>query len=276
MITEPIQPLGITWYPTPDAVFYSMWEQAFTAEGMPTSEIADTSVIGVNSATGEDEALSVDEAIQGMKDQGMWGYIDTEARMIHAWADPGAEPGAILHMLAHEVGHITGEPAADEVEEERRADAFGAVAAEAFRLMSTRPPAWPPGLVDRVESALKRIENGHSIRRIPADPTDPDLVLAEVKAFLLGKKPPVWVSPNPACQSNVGQHDAQPELPQACETQGRCGHCHTCRPVSMANEGADMRMVLCPTCGNKRCPKANDCANACTGSNATGQPGSAY
>lgn len=51
--------------------------------------------------------------------------------------------------------------------------------------------------------------------------------------------------------------------------------CHTCRPVSMTPP-ENMRMVLCPDCGNKRCPKANDHRNACTGSNDRGQPGSAY
>lgn len=50
-----------------------------------------------------------------------------------------------------------------------------------------------------------------------------------------------------------------------------CG-CHTCRPLTMQ----DSRMILCPTCGNKRCPKANDHRNACSGSNVPGQPGSAY
>lgn len=35
-------------------------------------------------------------------------------------------------------------------------------------------------------------------------------------------------------------------------------------------------MVLCPVCGNKRCPHANDHDNECTGSNEPGQPGSAY
>ena len=35
-------------------------------------------------------------------------------------------------------------------------------------------------------------------------------------------------------------------------------------------------MLLCPTCGNKRCPKATDNALDCTGSNEPGQPGSAY
>jgi hypothetical protein len=36
------------------------------------------------------------------------------------------------------------------------------------------------------------------------------------------------------------------------------------------------RMIVCATCGNKRCPHANDHRNACTNSNEPGQPGSAY
>jgi len=36
------------------------------------------------------------------------------------------------------------------------------------------------------------------------------------------------------------------------------------------------KMVVCGTCGNKRCPKANNHENACTNSNEPGQAGSAY
>lgn len=36
------------------------------------------------------------------------------------------------------------------------------------------------------------------------------------------------------------------------------------------------RMILCPICGNKRCPHATDHRHACTGSNEPGQPGSVY
>lgn len=36
------------------------------------------------------------------------------------------------------------------------------------------------------------------------------------------------------------------------------------------------RMYVCPTCGNKRCPKATDHRHACTGSNEQGQVGSRY
>lgn len=48
--------------------------------------------------------------------------------------------------------------------------------------------------------------------------------------------------------------------------------CHACAPP----EVKFCTMLLCPDCGNKRCPKANDHRNACTNSNATGQKGSAY
>ncbi|MFT2166399.1 hypothetical protein ACMV58_21735 [Citrobacter freundii] len=55
------------------------------------------------------------------------------------------------------------------------------------------------------------------------------------------------------------------------ETSTKCW-CHTCRPVT----NSYMRFVVCPDCGNKRCPHANDHRNSCTGSNEPGQEGSAY
>lgn len=57
-------------------------------------------------------------------------------------------------------------------------------------------------------------------------------------------------------------HAAQHQAPAAC-------WCATCRPVSFG----DMRMVLCPVCGNKRCPRASNHIYACTGSNEVGQVG---
>jgi len=36
------------------------------------------------------------------------------------------------------------------------------------------------------------------------------------------------------------------------------------------------QMILCPTCGNKRCPHATDHRLACTSSNDPGQIGSIY
>jgi hypothetical protein len=53
---------------------------------------------------------------------------------------------------------------------------------------------------------------------------------------------------------------------------GLCG-CWRC--LHERNE-MRLRMIVCPTCGNKRCPKASDHDLTCTGSNGAGQPGSVY
>jgi hypothetical protein len=60
-----------------------------------------------------------------------------------------------------------------------------------------------------------------------------------------------------------------------------CGACHQCirehdikGPSGLPLDSE--RMILCPTCGNKRCPKASDHRLACTNSNESGQPGSIY
>jgi DNA-directed RNA polymerase subunit RPC12/RpoP len=50
--------------------------------------------------------------------------------------------------------------------------------------------------------------------------------------------------------------------------------CHQC---FKASGGVFLdRMIVCPECGNKRCPRASDHELACTDSNEPGQPGSVY
>jgi len=51
--------------------------------------------------------------------------------------------------------------------------------------------------------------------------------------------------------------------------------CETCRPNSIS-DWISMRMILCPDCGNKRCPKATNHLNKCTNSNEVGQKGSSW
>lgn len=61
--------------------------------------------------------------------------------------------------------------------------------------------------------------------------------------------------------------------------------CHAC--IKEFDLGADFlpgiwvslsstKMIICGTCGNKRCPKASNHRNECTASNNTGQVGSVY
>jgi hypothetical protein len=47
--------------------------------------------------------------------------------------------------------------------------------------------------------------------------------------------------------------------------------CHKCNSGWLV-----AHMIVCPTCGNKRCPRASDHELPCTDSNEPGQPGSVY
>lgn len=66
-------------------------------------------------------------------------------------------------------------------------------------------------------------------------------------------------------------------------SESRC-ECHKCiAEFKMGMESlfgwlslSSYRMIVCPACGCKRCPKASDHDLACTDSNAPGQPGSIY
>ena len=58
-----------------------------------------------------------------------------------------------------------------------------------------------------------------------------------------------------------------------------CGNCYECLKNEKDENGLPKeatRMIVCPECGNKRCPKATDHNLACTHSNETGQVGSRY
>lgn len=54
--------------------------------------------------------------------------------------------------------------------------------------------------------------------------------------------------------------------------------CHKCNENNTLNglPIATMRMILCPKCGNKRCPHASNHELECTNSNEPNQPGSVY
>lgn len=61
--------------------------------------------------------------------------------------------------------------------------------------------------------------------------------------------------------------------------QTKCG-CYRCLKESGEMVGGfpiyATRMVVCQTCGNKRCPHSTDHRLTCTGSNEPDQPGSRY
>lgn len=60
------------------------------------------------------------------------------------------------------------------------------------------------------------------------------------------------------------------------EYQCFCYNCNKDRKTEQGWPWVATRMILCPECGNKRCPHSTDHNLECTGSNEPGQPGSRY
>jgi hypothetical protein len=60
------------------------------------------------------------------------------------------------------------------------------------------------------------------------------------------------------------------------ETQCYCYNCNKDRIAESGWPFVMIQMILCPTCGNKRCPHSTDHNLDCTNSNDPGQPGSRY
>lgn len=85
--------------------------------------------------------------------------------------------------------------------------------------------------------------------------------MLQAKSLTSINNAPALVSLQKKAESIIGNYPGIPDC-----------WCRTCRPVVLN----DMRFVVCPDCGNKRCPRANDHRNACTGSNEPGQEGSTY
>jgi len=70
--------------------------------------------------------------------------------------------------------------------------------------------------------------------------------------------------------------DAQIE-DEAFELIGRANyHCGCYNCMKEDTKYIMSTMIVCATCGNKRCPHATDHNQACTNSNDAGQPGSRY
>ena len=231
-----------------------------------------------------DRALigKVSASLHDYKDGAPWGAFDLSALMelddILAAPQQAAEPVAWRPKLAHPIPYINGAPRESDLKHWE-----GNMGVEIEYAYAGHPPAQPeqratrtqiPDGVTRVRNAATgevvwkqsampaangwRVEsfNDGRIRLHSADGRYVDLV----RGVSCDECDPI----NTLYDFLVEAGLTLPAAPDC--------WCHACRPVTLD----DMRMVLCPDCGNKRCQKANNHRNVCTGSNEPGQPGSAY
>lgn len=119
---------------SPEAIQRAYWEPICEEEGMTYEEVLIADCGGYTSEGTEVEFTSED-AIEGMRMQGCWGFINKDSREIHIWYAPDCDRMLLIDLLGHELGHLTGEPCQDDLEEEFRADSYGYVARKALQLL---------------------------------------------------------------------------------------------------------------------------------------------
>jgi hypothetical protein len=103
-------------------------------------------------------------------------------------------------------------------------------------------------------------------------------------ASVMDNKPVAWMSQGGDVSRSadyfeeMGFKDLIPLYTHPVKEQDGCGNCHSCL-VGVTENGYPVtfqRMILCPDCGNKRCPKASNHRHQCTESNEPNQRGSIY
>ncbi|SLR06805.1 Uncharacterised protein [Klebsiella quasipneumoniae] len=183
------------------------------------------------------------------------------ARMVLAAMD--SEP--VKRVNADQMHHVC-------LEANRHLDKYGAMAKEVNKLLG-RIPAQPAPVVpeeatpDSIEILASARRRDHAVFQ-----WDEDQRNAAADSWNACRAAMLQASPVCTCPSGDGSlRWPCPVHPGSSPENPGCW-CRTCRPVDIN----DMRFVVCPDCGNKRCPRANDHRNACTGSNEPGQEGSAY
>lgn len=123
------QKIRVAWY-------QSAREVLAAAMDIPLEELDGCMMECLDAATGKPTSIDV----ATLDDQPMWAFADTENFLIHAFAGPDVALGEVMRMIGHEIGHLVGTPCDDPIAEERRADAFGDVAALAYELTHARQP----------------------------------------------------------------------------------------------------------------------------------------
>jgi hypothetical protein len=93
---------------------------------------------------------------------------------------------------------------------------------------------------------------------------------------VVGEDPGIWRDVT-AAEYDQRQPSSRRKVHFAPKAAPKCW-CYACNKDRMEDGFPYVmtRMIVCPSCGNKRCPRATDHNLACTDSNAPGQPGSRY
>lgn len=105
----------------------------------------------------DDGGFTYDDMLRAVRKQRHWAFVRVpkdkkSAAVIHYYASKDVPVEDVARMLGHELGHISGELLDDEEAEEERADSYGRVVEQVFRMLGMERPAGPSTTAPRPRS----------------------------------------------------------------------------------------------------------------------------
>jgi hypothetical protein len=102
--------------------------------GVSLEEYKKSVVHGVDIDTGKNVKYAGADEVTLLLEKGFWGFSDAKNNTIHFWVDMKKADGKeFLYFIAHELGHISGKKEKNVIDEEKRANSYGAVTLEAVK-----------------------------------------------------------------------------------------------------------------------------------------------
>lgn len=94
---------------------------------------------GMNMRKPAEDIVEYPMMLESLQRDKMWAFVDSKATpaVVHYWCD-GVDPLELAFMLGHELGHLSGKPLVSRrnfLREELRANEYGAVAREVFKVL---------------------------------------------------------------------------------------------------------------------------------------------
>ena len=90
--------------------------------------------VGGTTMEGDDVIITPEEMTEGIKEDGVWGFSDTQSNTIHYWIAEDTDPSSVAWFMGHELAHLKIGGNGD-LEEENMAEQVGEITAEVYKLI---------------------------------------------------------------------------------------------------------------------------------------------
>ena len=124
-----IESIDVKWYDKAEDILLAYWKGGDNPPLSLTELLDDDRRVVATDETGATVDATAVEMLEGIKQQGVWGFSCERTKTVHAWARTDADPLVTIEMLGEMIGGLTPKGSVGP----------GLIAAKAYRLLMLQP-----------------------------------------------------------------------------------------------------------------------------------------